>query len=112
MAKARSKDGNPASKRAFSWTGDAVARPGLARLTVLAHPQPSPAVIDAHPPLPPSAAGGAFVIDISEDLEITANFLCKVPVSNDVLHCTCGGVMSQRLNESLFCRTCGKEGSR
>ncbi len=52
-----------------------------------------------------------FVLDISENLEVTGKFICKVPMGNDVLYCGCGGVLSQRFNESLFCRACGKEGS-
>lgn len=57
------------------------------------------------------SAGGVIVIDLGDGQDVTTQFLCKVPVSNDVLYCRCGGILSQRFNESLFCRTCGQEGA-
>lgn len=104
MAKARSRKGGPASARTPGGEGSQLS-------LRMAHPQPAPGGGAAAQPLPSGAANGVFVVDISEDLEITGKFVCKVPVANDVLYCNCGGVMSQRFNESLFCRTCGKEGS-
>ena len=63
-------------------------------------------------PVLSEAAGGVIVIDLGDDQDVTMQFLCKVPVPNDVLYCRCGGILSQRFNESLFCRTCGREGAR
>ena len=49
--------------------------------------------------------------NILEEYRVTDRFLCRVPVAKDVQYCPCGGVLSQRLNESLFCRRCGRDGS-
>jgi hypothetical protein len=49
--------------------------------------------------------------DISEAYKVKGKVLCRVPVAQDVRYCDCGGLLSQRLNESLFCRTCGRDGS-
>lgn len=58
------------------------------------------------------AGGGVLFLEPGDDQSVTTGFLCNVPVSNDVLYCRCGGILSQRFNESLFCRTCGQEGTR
>ena len=57
------------------------------------------------------AASGAIVINLDGDQDVTTQFLCKVPVSIDVSYCRCGGILSQRFNDSLFCRSCGQEGT-
>jgi hypothetical protein len=44
-----------------------------------------------------------------EAYNVTSRFLCRVPVANDVRYCRCHGVLSQRLNGSLFCRRCHHE---
>jgi hypothetical protein len=49
--------------------------------------------------------------NLSDAYEVKTKMLCRVPVAQDVQYCACGGVLSQRLNESLFCRTCGRDGS-
>jgi hypothetical protein len=76
--------------------------PGQARQKVL--------LIDG--PAPDEATGGLFVMAPGEGRNVTTGFLCNVPVSNDILYCSCGGILSQRFNESFFCRTCGQEGTR
>ncbi len=47
--------------------------------------------------------------DVGEVYRVTSRFLCRVPVANDVRYCRCSGVLSQRLNGSLFCRRCHHE---
>ena len=79
--------------------------PGQARKKVLQIDGPALPMLD-------EAAGGVFVMEPGEDRNVTTGFLCNVPVSNDILYCSCGGILSQRFNESLFCRTCGQEGIR
>ncbi|MDP3940335.1 MAG: hypothetical protein Q8R92_19640 [Deltaproteobacteria bacterium] len=113
MARTQSRREKPGANQTLRGAADRAAYPELQELplTMTAPAHPSSGGPEHAPPLPASAASGVFVLDISENLEVTGKFICKVPVGNDVLHCGCGGVLSQRFNESLFCRTCGKEGS-
>lgn len=113
MARTRSRREKPGAPRAACGPDDRAAYPELQELslTTTAPAHPSAGGSKHAPPLPASAASGVFVLDISENLEVTGKFICKVPMGNDVLYCGCGGVLSQRFNESLFCRACGKEGS-
>jgi hypothetical protein len=50
-------------------------------------------------------------VNISKVFEVKEKLHCRIPVAKDVQYCACGGVLSQRFNEALFCRTCGRDGS-
>lgn len=115
MSKGKCADTTPAlieaeTRRAREMNDDVHPGPLTAPLQEMARIVPhAPAAGEAAARLAP---GGVIVIDLGENMDVTAQYLCKVPVSSDVLHCGCGGVLSQRFNESYFCRSCGKEESR
>ncbi len=83
-----------------------VEGPGMVALLTLPLRVPVEAV-QARPRRAETVARG----NLSETYEVKGKMLCRVPVAQDVHDCACGGVLSQRLNESLFCRTCGRDGS-